>query len=597
MKHTLVALLLAATLPLVAQDYSLGPDSQPQPNVPKGVVTKYQLAPGKFYPGTPHTYSLYIPAKYDAAKPAPFMIFLDGSGSLGNGQRVPVVFDNLIARGDLPPLIGIFIDPGVLPTTPERGDTAQNRYERIFEYDNISDRFSSFLEAELIPAVAKKYNLSKNPDDHAIAGVSTGAVGAFVAAWHRPDMFHRVLSFIGTFVSLKGADTLPAAIRRTEPKPIRVYLQAGKNDHTSADQPFGVFYGGSWPMNNQVMYDALRFAGYDVKFNLGEEGHNMKQGAAIMPEALAWLWRGYPQPVVVHEPAALNKPDSGWEPRGNVFTVISAAKQWEQVGGTYDSVSSPAGDKEGNVYFADAKANRVYKADAAGKVTVFRENTGGARVVRVGPDGRIYAAKSTGIVSWGTSGTSGDEKVVAAGVSASDLAITAKGGIYFADPTKKTVGFVDPSGKVKTVYSGGEIAVPSALSLSADQSMLVVGDAQVRLNWSFQIAADGGLINGEPFFRVDMPEVSPASGVSGITVDTLGQTYFATALGIQYCEQNGRCAGIVAKPERGALSGIAFAGKDLDWLYATEGTKLYRRSVKMKGVAAWSPVKPPKPPL
>ncbi len=596
MKQTLPALLLllAAAIPVAAQDYALGPDSQPNPNVPKGVVTKYQLAPGKFYPGTPHTYSVYVPAKYDASKPAPFMIFLDGSGSLGNGQRVPVVFDNLIARGDLPPLIGIFIDPGVLPTTPENSATAQNRYERIFEYDNISDRFSSFLEAELIPEVGKKYNLSKNPDDHAISGVSTGAVGAFVAAWHRPDMFHRVLSFIGTFVSLKGADTLPAAIRRTEPKPIRVYLQAGKNDHTSADQPFGVFYGGSWPMNNQVMYDALRFSGYDVKFNLGEEGHNMKHGAAIMPEALTWLWRDYPKPVVAREPAALSKPDSGWEPRGNVFTVISADKQWEQVGGSYGAVSSPAGDKDGNVYFADSKASRVYKADPSGKVTTFRDNAAGVRAVRVGPDGRIYAAKATGIVSWGLGG---DEKTVSAGVSASDLAITAKGGVYFTDPAKKTVGYIDPAGKLKTVYSGGEIAAPSALSLSADQSMLIVGDSQVRFNWSFQIAADGGLANGEPFFRVDMPEVSPASGVAAVTVDTLGQTYFATALGIQYCEQNGRCAGIVGKPARGALTGLTFAGKDLDWLYATEGTKLYRRASKMRGVAAWSPVKPPKPPL
>jgi len=596
MKTTASVLFLAAALPLVAQDYALGPDSQPNPDVPKGVVAKYVLAPGKYYPGTPHNYSLYIPAKYDAGKPAPFMIFLDGSGALGNQQRVPVVFDNLIARGDLPPLIGIFIDPGVLPTTPGTEASAQNRYERIFEYDNISDRFSSFLEAELLPEIAKKYNLSKNPDDHAIAGVSTGAVGAFVAAWHRPDMFHRVLSFIGTFVSLKGADTLPAAIRRTEPKPLRIYLQAGKNDHTSADQPFGVFYGGSWPMNNQVMCDALRFAGYDVKFNLGEEGHNMKHGAAIMPEALTWLWRDYPKPVTVREPAALNKPDSGWEPRGNVFTVISAARQWEQVGGTYQSVSSPAGDREGNVYFADAKANRVYKADSAGKVTVFRENTGGVRAVRVGPDGRIYAARAGGIVAWAGAGV-GTEKVLAAGVSASDLAVTAKGGIYFTDPSKSTVGYVDPAGVLRTVYSAGEIAAPSALSLSADQAMLIVGDAQLRFNWSFQIASDGGLINGEPFFRVDMPEVSPYSGVAGVTVDTLGQTYFATALGIQYCEQNGRCAGIVNKPELGALTGLAFAGRDFEWIYAAEGTRLFRRASKMKGVAAWSPVKPPKPPL
>src|SRR3954466_5511398 len=204
MKTLVLAALSAAAL-LHAQDYSLGPDSQPQAGVPKGVVTKHKLAPGKFYPGTPHDYSIYVPAQYDAAKPAPFMIFMDGSGSLNNSVRVPVVFDNLIAKKDLPPLIGIFVDPGVLPAVSEQ---VQSRFERVFEYDSLSDRYSRFLLEELIPEVAGKYGLSQDPDDRAISGVSTGAVGAFMAAWNRSDQFHRVLSFIGTFVAMKGADSL-----------------------------------------------------------------------------------------------------------------------------------------------------------------------------------------------------------------------------------------------------------------------------------------------------------------------------------------------------------------------------------------------------
>src|SRR5215208_7050146 len=154
MKTIVLALLASA---LHAQDYSLGPDSQPQPNVPKGAVTKHRLDPGKYFPGTPHDYSIYVPAQYDAARPAPFMIFLDGSGALGNAQRVPVVFDNLIAKKELPPLIGIFVDPGVLPAL---SGEAQSRYERVFEYDSLGDRFSRFLVEELIPEVAKKHNLS-----------------------------------------------------------------------------------------------------------------------------------------------------------------------------------------------------------------------------------------------------------------------------------------------------------------------------------------------------------------------------------------------------------------------------------------------------
>src|ERR1700736_1442433 len=184
--RNLILVILCGTL-LQAEDYVLGPDSQTQSGVPKGTVTKYKLEPGKFYPGTPHNYAIYVPVQYDAAKPTPFMIFLDGSGSLSNNVRVPVVFDNLIAKRELPPLIGIFVDPGVLPAV---SDQKQNRYERVFEYDSLSDRYSRFLLEELIPEVAKKYNLSRDANDHALSGVSTGAVGAFMAAWNRPDQFH-----------------------------------------------------------------------------------------------------------------------------------------------------------------------------------------------------------------------------------------------------------------------------------------------------------------------------------------------------------------------------------------------------------------------
>lgn len=252
MRRFVLALVLTATL-LHAEQYPLGPDSQPQSGVPKGTVTRHELKSGIFYPGTPHTYSLYIPASYDSGKPTSFMIFLDGSGFLRDTVRAPVVLDNLIAKHELPPVIGIFIDPGVLPSLSEQ---AQNRYERIFEYDSLSDRFSRFLLEELIPEVEKTYNLSHNPDDRALAGVSTGAVGAWSAAWNRSDQFHRVLSFIGTYVAMKGADSMPALVRKTEPKPIRIFMQDGRNDHIVPAEPYGVSFAGSWPINNQVMFEA-----------------------------------------------------------------------------------------------------------------------------------------------------------------------------------------------------------------------------------------------------------------------------------------------------------------------------------------------------
>jgi gluconolactonase len=590
MRLLVLSLLFAATL-LHAEDYVLGPDSQPQSGVPKGVVSKYELKPGVFYPGTPHKYAIYVPAQYDATKPAPFMIFLDGSGYLNNGVRVQVVFDNLIAKHQLPPLIGIFVDPGVLPTV---SNSAQNRFERVFEYDSLTDRYSRFLLEELIPEVAKKYNLSKDPNDHALSGVSTGAVGAFMAAWNRPDQFHRVLSFIGTFVAMKGADELPALIRKTEPKPIRIFLQDGTNDHIVPGQPYGTFFAGSWPINNQVMYEAFQFAGYDAKLVLGSEGHNMKQGGAIIPEALRWLWRDYPNPITPREPPAIHDP--AWDPRAKVYSIVSADKPWQQVGETYHAVTSPTTDKEGNVYFADAAASHIYKSDPGGKVALFKEHSNGALVLRAGPDGRLYAFQSDRqrIVSYGSGG---DERIVAQKVKANDMAITAKGELYFTNPLTQTIDYVNASGQTRAVYKGGELTAPFGVALSPDQAMLIVTDARARESWSFQIASDASLINGEPFFRLAMPEGKSASGVQGVAEDSSGQLYFATPLGVQVCEANGRHAAILNAPEYGAIAGLAFAGKNLDWLYVAEGSKLFRRPLKITGTAAWNPVKPPKPPL
>jgi gluconolactonase len=589
-----IAALLSIAAPVRAQSpqsYAFGPDSQAQEGVPKGTVTKHVLPPGVFYPGTPHNYAVYVPAQYDASKPTAFMVFLDGSGYLGDGIRIPVVFDNLMAKHELPPMIGIFVDPGVLPALSE---SAQSRYERIFEYDSLSDRFSRFLLEELIPAVAKDYNLSKSPDDHGIAGTSTGAVGAFMAAWNRPDQFHRVLSFIGTYVAMKGADELPALVRKTEPKPIRIFMQDGTGDHIVPGETYGTSFAGSWPINNWVMYQALEYSGYDARLEMGSEAHNMKQGGAIMPDALRWLWRGYPAPVIVHEPPQMKQ--EGWDPRMKVYSTVWADKPWEQVGGSYGEAASPTGDDLGDLFFADVKADRIYKADAEGKVSVYKEKPGGAKILREGPGSVlfVYLAERRQIVAYGPGG---DMRVVARGVDLSDMAITAKSEIYFLDPVKKSIGLVDASGKVRVVYAGGEIAAPSGVALSGDQAMLVVSDAQSRFSWSFQIAKDGSLQYGEPFYRLQAPEAGWMSGVRGVAEDSTGLVYFATPMGIQVCEANGRMAEVLNSPEIGGVSSFVFAGKNLDWMVVTQNGKVFRRPVKVTGVAAGIGVKLPKPPL
>jgi sugar lactone lactonase YvrE len=194
-------------------------------------------------------------------------------------------------------------------------------------------------------------------------------------------------------------------------------------------------------------------------------------------------------------------------------------------------------------------------------------------------------------------GAGGDEKVVAQNVAATALALTAKSEIYFTDATHRTIGYIDAKGKARVVYDGGEIALPTGIAISPDQAMLIVTDAQARFSWSFQIAPDGSLVNGEPFYRLELPESGWMSGVRGATEDSIGQVYFASALGVQVCEANGRVAAILNAPEPGVVTGLAFAGKDMNWLYLAEGGKLFRRTVKVTGIPAWTPAKLPRPPL
>lgn len=595
--------------------YSLGPDSQPQPGVPSGTLTKHTLAPGKFFPGTPHNYQLYVPALYDASRPAPFTIFLDGSGYAGDNVRVPVVLDNLIARRDLPPMLAIFIDPGVLPAL---SDQAQNRYERIFEYDSLTPRFANFLIDELVPDVSKTYKLSTDPNDHGIAGLSTGGVGAFVAAWNRPDQFRRVVTWIGSFGNFRGADRLPGLIRRTEPRPIRVFMQTGRQDLVN--------YAGSWYLENARMAAALEFAGNDVRLELGEDGHSNRHGASMLPDTLRWLWRDYPRPITTMQPppgagrgifallvprreivppppnparsGSAPAPAQGTGPRGAVYSLIYPDKLWEQIGGSYRSATSPAMGMDGQVFFADPAGDRIYRVDTGNTVVVFKEHTGGARALRVGADGRLYAAQPSArrLVSYGPDG---DEKVVAQNIEANDLAPTMAGAIYFVDTAHKTVGYIDAGGRRRTVYDAGHIMSPAALTLTPDQAMLLVGDSMDRYQWSFQIAADGSLINGEPFQRLEMPEEGLFSGVAGLTVDSLGYMWAASALGIQVCEQPGRCTNILNNPQftGASATSIAFGGPGRNWLYVAQGGKLYRRETKRAGVVAWEPIKPPQPGL
>lgn len=266
-------------------DYKTGPLAEVNPNVPHGTVTKMEPWKSKIFEGTTRDWSIYVPAQYKAEQPACLMIFQDGHDyvNLQGNWRVPNVFDNLIASGDMPVTIAVFINPGHDGKTEIKSPWRSSN--RSVEYDTLGDKYSRFLLEEIIPEVQKKYKLTEDPAGWAIGGASSGGICSFTVAWERPDKFGKVFSTIGSFTNIRGGNVYPSLIRVTEHKPIRIFMQDGTND---VDNQFG-----SWPIANEQMFAALKYMNYDVKFVQGDGAHNSKHGGSIFPEAMKWLWRGW----------------------------------------------------------------------------------------------------------------------------------------------------------------------------------------------------------------------------------------------------------------------------------------------------------------
>jgi enterochelin esterase family protein len=264
--------------PRQLEAYPVNPENVPQAGVPKGTLVQQPAWKSKIFDGTTRDWWIYVPAQYRPESPAAVMVFQDGQWAK---NYVPNTFDNLIAKGDMPVTVGVFLAPGTF---------ADSRSNRSFEYDTLSDQYARFLLEEILPEVEKTAHLRTDPESRAIAGTSSGGICAFTVAWQRPDQFSKVMSWVGSFVNLgrgktgiEGGHNYPPMIRMTPKKPIRVYLQDGEND---LDNPFG-----NWPLANRQMDKALSFAGYDHMFVLGNGFHSDAHGRSELPNALRWLWR------------------------------------------------------------------------------------------------------------------------------------------------------------------------------------------------------------------------------------------------------------------------------------------------------------------
>lgn len=536
-------------------------------NFPSGQVIGPFVWKSHIYPGTERNYWLYVPAQYDAKKPACSMIVQDGLGR-AKGWGLLTALDSLIHRKTIPVIIGIFVDHGKVPS---EGEDNYPRFNRSNEYDAMGDRYARFLLEELLPEVEKGYNLSHDPNDRSIAGASSGAICAFNAAWERPDAFSRVLSTIGTYVGLRGGDEFPTLVRKTEPKPIRVFLEDGNTDLN--------IYAGDWWMANQDMLSALTWSGYEVTHIWGEEGHNSRGAKKIIDKALLWLWEGYPQRVNSHLEQYKGLP------------LAVAGAPWQLTSPPVRAANRLAIREDGMPVISDLESQTVYRLTAGGEWQPFQKlgfKSGGLAFDRTG---RLLVADldHRQLIAFQADG---QKEILLENVSAEQLLAGGKG-IYFTDYENARIGYRSAATGQLSYIDLPER--PVGLSLSAEQTFLNVTVAEGTQGYSYKISGEGHPIYGQTYIHYHIPYGQPTADTRGITIDADNRTYTATSMGIQVADQLGRINYIFSKPGK-QHTDVRIGGPDMDILYLICDGQVYSRKINTKGLTPWKgAVKPPQP--
>ena len=324
----IVLALIASTAPLAATaDTVIGPEYQPAPEltvvdgVPKGSVQQFTMESkdSKFYPGVgrdafgtvnpanPRTLivdthpqpwqraiTVYIPAQYKKGSRAPFIVVHDGPKLGDVDMTLPHALDNLIHQRRVPAMVAVMIQNG--------GGDAQGS-ERGLEYDTLSGKFAEFIEKEVLPQVESHYHirLTRNPDERAAMGCSSGAAAAFTMAWFHPEWYHRVISYSGTFVNQQwpfnpsnpgGAwDYHETLIPNTAPKPIRIWMQVGERDLVNPNAMRDDMH--DWVAANRRMAAVLENKGYAHQYVFARDAAHCDRRAReqTLPQALEWVWR------------------------------------------------------------------------------------------------------------------------------------------------------------------------------------------------------------------------------------------------------------------------------------------------------------------
>ena len=558
----LTILLLLALTNVVAQQrdhyrVAFDPATVRNENVAEGEVIKRSFNESKIYPMTSRDYWIYVPAAYDASKPACLFVCLDGVQ-----YNAPTVFDNLIATGQMPVTIGVFVNPCVV----RDAEGGVIRYNRSNEFDRTDGTFARFLIEELLPDVERQtttdgrpIHLSTDPNDCAIAGSSSGGICAFTAAWARPDRFGRVFSAVGTYVSMRGGNEYQAVIRKTEPKPLRIFLQDGLYDVWN-----GIF--GDWYEANILVESALNFSGYEVAHTWGRGGHSNTHANRVFPDVMRWLWKGWPRAVQAGRSqndmlSAILPDEGGW-------TRVESAKVADMMFVYGDKIVFTDDDKvcdvEGNEV-ARLKANeRLIGADAE---VLYLSNVKNEII-------RLAAGRRT--------------KIATAQNKVEQLIATDNLNRYFT--FGNSVVKVDAKGAMTVVNDG--LNCGASLAIYPDHRLLICNEPNTRWLLSYVVDEQGQPMAGQRFYWLHNTTGDDSQQVGQMTFDENGNLYVATAMGVQICDQNGRVRAILPLPDSAPIRSLAFVGTKL--YVVNERGEVYVRELKVAGVQPWQTATSPK---
>ena len=499
----------------------------------QGEVMKFTLSDSQLYPGTQREILVYVPQQYDGTKPACLLVCMDGIL-----YDATTVMDNLIASGEMPVTIGVFVNPGVV--YDEDGEVV--RYNRCKEFDSTDDTFSNFVENEVLTKVegmktpsGKVVLLSKDANDRAITGASSGGIAAFSVAWNRPDLYSRVYTTVGTFVAMRGGNNYSNIVRKTEPKPLRIYMQDGWYDVWNP-----IF--GEWFEHNLLMESAFNFAGYEMFHHWNRGNHSIKYGTLAFPDAMRWLWKGYPAKV-----------QKGWSNNGMLQDILLENEDWREVllPATVEGELFAAQDTSA-VYASHAY---IYKVSAAGGVEQVGSLKSGERLM-----GEQLIAKGNSLYKNGVK--------VADGLSGLKAVQALADGKYLALCNAKS------KGNVLTVNVGCR-----ALAVAPDYRFCVTGEENTHHLISTVIDKTGKMLYSEPFYYLHDLSNSTLNPSGSMAFDTKGNLYVATEIGVQVADHNGRVRAILSLPA-GRVHSLAFSG---NYLFVRCGEKVFVRKMKAEG--------------